>query len=402
MSPERSPHFGSGGDAELAGGVHAGSSDDDAAAWSTTTAARASPVPPARTFRGAPLWAWAQIAASVFAVSTAGVAFRRLPDVPPTLLASWRLQATSGVLAACLARRDLPAASPNLLSRWRASARQLITSGVFLGAHFALWVIGLQNTSLPRSLLLVCSTPLIISLGALACGFPVSLGELAGSALGVAGAALLAADPSRDASASVGPAPSWAGDVVSFGAAAAIVPYMLVGRESRKWMPLFMYACPVTLVAAIVTAAASLATESVWVFASAEGHEGEAGGEGDAHARRALFGWLLDPDAFVVVAYLALVPGMVGHTGYNAALRYVPPLVVSVSLTFEPLFGSLLGWAMGVADAPGWGTTWGGATLVLAVAAVVVSADARRETDAEPNRARGDGESDDRMMRSNA
>ena len=163
-----------------------------------------------------------------------------------------------------------------------------------------------------------------------------------------------------------------------------------------------MYACPVTLVAAIVTAAASLATESVWVFASAEGHEGEAGGEGDAHARRALFGWLLDPDAFVVVAYLALVPGMVGHTGPGAALRYVPPLVVSVSLTFEPLFGSLLGWAMGVADAPGWGTTWGGATLVLAVAAVVVSADARRETDAEPNRARGDGESDDRMMRSNA
>ena len=340
MSPERSPHFGSGGDAELPGGVHAGSSDDDAAAWSTTTAARASPVPPARTFRGAPLWAWAQIAASVFAVSTAGVAFRRLPDVPPTLLASWRLQATSAVLAACLARRDLPAASPDLLSRWRASARQLIASGVFLGAHFALWVIGLQNTSLPRSLLLVCSTPLIISLGALACGFPVSLGELAGASLGVAGAAFLAADPSRDVS--LGPAPSWAGDVVSFGAAAAIVPYMLVGHASREWMPLFMYACPVTLVAAIVTAAASLATESAGVFV----------GGGGVGARGALFGWLVDPEAFLVVAYLALVPGMVGHTGYNAALRYIPPLVVSVSLTFEPIFGSLLGWAMGVTDAP--------------------------------------------------
>lgn len=377
MSPERSPHFGSGGDAELAGGVHAGSSDDDAAAWSTTTAARASPVPPARTFRGAPLWAWAQIAASVFAVSTAGVAFRRLPDVPPTLLASWRLQATSAVLAACLARRDLPAASPDLLSRWRASARQLITSGVFLGAHFALWVIGLQNTSLPRSLLLVCSTPLIISLGALACGFPVSLGELAGASLGVAGAALLAADPSRDVS--LGPAPSWAGDVVSFGAAAAIVPYMLVGHASREWMPLFMYACPVTLVAAIVTAAASLATESAGVFV---GGGGVGAGVG-VGARGALFGWVVDPEAFLVVAYLALVPGMVGHTGYNAALRYIPPLVVSVSLTFEPIFGSLLGWAMGVTDAPGWGTASGGATILVAVAAVVVAADARREKDAD-------------------
>ena len=181
MSPERSPHFGSGGDAELPGASTPGPPTTMPPRGRRPPRARASPVPPARTFRGAPLWAWAQIAASVFAVSTAGVAFRRLPDVPPTLLASWRLQATSAVLAACLARRDLPAASPDLLSRWRASARQLIASGVFLGAHFALWVIGLQNTSLPRSLLLVCSTPLIISLGALACGFPVSLGELAGA-----------------------------------------------------------------------------------------------------------------------------------------------------------------------------------------------------------------------------
>ena len=179
--------------------------------------------------------------------------------------------------------------------------------GVFLGAHFALWVIGLQNTSLPRSLLLVCSTPLIISLGALACGFPVSLGELAGASLGVAGAAFLAADPSRDVS--LGPAPSWAGDVVSFGAAAAIVPYMLVGHASREWMPLFMYACPVTLVAAIVTAAASLATESAGVFV---GGGGVGAGVG-VGARGALFGWLVDPEAFLVVAYLALV-GMVGHT----------------------------------------------------------------------------------------
>ena len=137
----------------------------------------------------------------------------------------------------------------------------------------------------PRSLLLVCSTPLIISLGALACGFPVSLGELAGASLGVAGAAFLAADPSRDVS--LGPAPSWAGDVVSFGAAAAIVPYMLVGHASREWMPLFMYACPVTLVAAIVTAAASLATESAGC--SSEG-EGSARGSGSARGARSSVG----------------------------------------------------------------------------------------------------------------
>ena len=378
MSPERSPHFGSGGDAELAGGVHAGSSDDDAAAWSTTTAARASPVPPARTFRGAPLWAWAQIAASVFAVSTAGVAFRRLPDVPPTLLASWRLQATSAVLAACLARRDLPAASPNLLSRWRASARQLITSGVFLGAHFALWVIGLQNTSLPRSLLLVCSTPLIISLGALACGFPVSLGELAGASLGVAGAAFLAADPSRDVS--LGPAPSWAGDVVSFGAAAAaIVPYMLVGHASREWMPLFMYACPVTLVAAIVTAAASLATESAGVFVGGGGV-----GAGVGVGARGALRLARRPRGVSRRRVPRARPGDGGPHGVQrgvtvhstARRERVPDVRADIRESFGVGDG-------GDGRAGVGGTASGGATILVAVAAVVVAADARREKDAD-------------------
>ena len=69
---------------------------------------------------------------------------------------------------------------------------------------------------------------------------------------------------------------------------------MLVGHASREWMPLFMYACPVTLVAAIVTAAASLATESAGVFV---GGGGVGAGVG-VGARGALFGWLVDPRRF--------------------------------------------------------------------------------------------------------
>ena len=52
-----------------------------------------------------------------------------------------------------------------------------------------------------------------------------------------------------------------------------------------------------------------------------------------------------DPRSFAVVTYLALGPGLVGHTGYNSVLRYVSPLAVSISLTMEPLFGSVLGMA---------------------------------------------------------
>ena len=51
---------------------------------------------------------------------------------------------------------------------------------------------------------------------------------------------------------------------------------------------------------------------------------------------------MLEPHSFMVVAYLAVGPGLVGHTGMNGVLRHISPLVVSISLTLEPLFGSLL------------------------------------------------------------
>ena len=100
--------------------------------------------------------------------------------------------------------------------------------------------------------------------------------------------------------------------------------------------------------------------------------------------KRQVLGWLLGGDwrTFLVVSYLAVGPGLVGHTGYNAVLKHVSPLVVSVSLTLEPLLGTVLGYAAGVADAPGWRTAIGGAAMTVAVAVVVVAeANRKRRND---------------------
>jgi drug/metabolite transporter (DMT)-like permease len=275
------------------------------------------------------------------------------------------MQSTSAILAVG-AWRDASRADAELLARWRAAAPSLAASGACLGAHFGAWVAGLQNTSLAHSLLLVCCTPLLLALGALAMGFDVSRGEVAGAALGVAGVALVATD------AGSGGAPSgvtWAGDVLSLGGAAFIVGYMLVGHKLRAWMPLFMYAFPVTLVAAVALALASLIAREDVIIIAANDHRR------DATPPRVVLGWLLGGDwrTFLVVSYLAVGPGLVGHTGYNAVLKHVSPLVVSVSLTLEPLLGTVLGYAAGVADAPGWRTAIGGAAMTVAVAVVVVA-----------------------------
>ena len=332
----------------------------------------------ARPAFGAPLSAWAQLALAVLAVSTAGVAFGALPAVPPLALASWRMQSTSAILAVG-AWRDASRADAELLARWRASAPSLAASGACLGAHFGAWVAGLQNTSLAHSLLLVCCTPLLLALGALAMGFDVSRGEVAGAALGVAGVALVATDAGSSSGASSGV--TRAGDVLSLGGAAFIVGYMLVGHKLRAWMPLFMYAFPVTLVAAVALALASLiAREDVIIFFAAN----DRGRDDATPPPRVVLGWLLGGDwrTFLVVSYLAVGPGLVGHTGYNAVLKHVSPLVVSVSLTLEPLLGTVLGYAAGVADAPGWRTAIGGAAMTVAVAVVVVAeANRKRRND---------------------
>ena len=319
---------------------------------------------------GAPLWAWAQLAAAVLAISTAGVAFDRLPEVPPLRLASWRMQATSAVLLVG-ARREWRAADASArdFALRRDTLAMLVVSGMCLGAHFGLWVAGLQSTSLSHSLLLVSCTPLFLAFGAFALGFAVSRGELAGAALGVAGVALVAFDTRR---ASNLERVTWQGDVLSLGAAVAIIGYMHIGAELRKTMPLFLYAFPVT-----ATSAAFLSFAAVVV--------------GEPTSSEAwlldVFGWALaSPPSrllrrFAVVAYLALGPGLIGHTGYNAVLRHVTPLVVSTALTLEPALGSALGYFLGVADAPGAQTLLGGAAVVCAVA-TVIAASARRHEDA--------------------
>ena len=319
---------------------------------------------------GAPLWVWAQLAAAVLAISTAGIAFDRLPEVPPLRLASWRMQATSAVLLVG-ARREWRAADAPArdFALRRDTLAKLAVSGVCLGVHFGLWVAGLQSTSLSHSLLLVSCTPLFLAFGASALGFAVSRGELAGAALGVAGVALVAFDRRRATNLE---RVTWQGDVLSLGAAVAIIGYMHIGSELRKTMPLFLYAFPVTAMSAAFLSVAAVVvgeptSSEAWLLD--------------------VFGWALaSPPSrllrrFAVVSYLALGPGLIGHTGYNAVLRHVTPLVVSTALTLEPALGSALGYFLGVADAPGAQTLLGGAAVVCAVA-TVIAASARRHEDA--------------------
>ncbi|MEE3083637.1 MAG: DMT family transporter [Candidatus Thermoplasmatota archaeon] len=301
------------------------------------------------TSKSAPMHAWAILAIAVLAVSSAGAVFRTMDGIEPLLKAGWRLQATSLVLL------------PFFIYQLRTSDFQwdrrilliVLGSSICLWIHFGSWVWSLDHTSLTHSLLFVTAHPLVIVAGMIMLRMNPHRWEIIGAILGFTGAFITLQD------AKSGGEVTLLGDAAAFVGALAIVGYLAAGRvlRSEDGMPLFLYAFPVTAMAAIFLTIQSILQEGTTLEMSTV----------DTSA----IGWA-DPTWLLPVAYLALGPGLAGHTGINASLKWLPPLVISVAVVLEPLIGSLLGWAIGVESVPGMWTWFGGPFMVVGTALAII------------------------------
>lgn len=155
-----------------------------------------------------------------------------------------------------------------------------------------------------------------------------------------------------------------AGDFSGFLTAVFFCGYIIIGSHLRKWLPIFLYATPVTGFAALLLSVAALTVGEVHLLG--------AGNQG-------LFGWILDKKYLPKILYLAVVPGIIGHTGFNAVLKWLPALLVTLALTAEPLIGTFMGWAVHLAQVPGLWTYSGGAVLLTSTAIVVIASDRRQQ-----------------------
>lgn len=309
---------------------------------------------------GTPPWVWGLLVAAVFGVSSAGAIFQQVDSVPPLLRASWRLQLTSIILAplAYYQWRQLGHEEKTHYLSFRAWALML-ASGLALAAHFGAWVSSLDETTLTHSLLFVTAHPLVIVLGMLVLSsFVVDIRrplrmEMVGALVCFIGAGLtLLDDGQQQGDQTV----TFFGDALAFLGAVFVVGYIVVGRILRSWMPIFLYAFPVTLMGAFIL----LPFSFMW--------ETEAANFG-------IFGWL-EAEYFGWFLLLALLAGLLGHTGLNTCLRYISPLIVSTSVTLEPLIGSMIGWAFFDTGVPGPRTLLGGLILMGGLVLVVYTSEA--------------------------
>ena len=247
-----------------------------------------------------PSYVWAVLGIAIFGVSSAGAILTHVDEIPPLLRASWRLQLTALLLA------------PIALWQWNSTELRikrkvfeaknlkiLVGSGFFLALHFGFWVTSLDHTSLTHSLLFVTAHPLVVLIGMFFFVRKPSRLELIGGIAAFTGAGISLLDAGdAQGERSV----TFFGDQLAFLGAVFVVGYLVCGRILREWMPLFVYAFPVTLIGGLLLIPASWMLESKFSSLGAFGY-----------FTHSTLLW------FVLLAFIA---GVLGHTGLNYCLKY--------------------------------------------------------------------------------
>lgn len=270
----------------------------------------------------------------VFACSTAAVMIKA-STTHPFVLSAVRLLLASALLTPLFYRewrRHRDALPPGWLRRTAPPA-------LLLAAHFISWAYGARMT-------LTAQASLIVNLAPVALPFfllwlmkeRINGREVAGTVLALAGVLLLSA---RDAFTSGGDP---AGNLMCFGSMLLFAWYLALGRVNRDVPSLWLYVVPVYWQAAAVCSLAALP----WAGTLEAGSARE---------------WAL-------LAGLAVVPTIFGHSLLNLSMRVLRGQLVSLCNVGQFVFAGLMAWTLfGETPAP---LFYGSAALVVAGVALVV------------------------------
>ena len=295
---------------------------------------------------------------ALLAVSSAGVVLQSMSEVPPLLRASWRMQGTALILLPGFVYQFMRMDRGSISTRdWQV----ILASSAFLAIHFGAWVWSLDHTSLIHSLLFVSMHPLVLVLLMPIIGTAVRRGHVTGVLLGITGALLSMGDMEAGGEVTV------LGDAAAFVGAVTVVGYLLAGRHLRsaRQMPIFVYAFPVTLAAGIWLSLAAVSLEGVSLTSTLP--------------EASLLGWS-DVAWLPWIAYLSLGPGLCGHTGMNAVLRWITPITVSIIMLFEPVVGGIIGWLWTGDATLGLWTVLGGPLMLAGAIMVTIEEERSKST----------------------
>jgi len=255
---------------------------------------------------------YALLALAVLNISTASILVR-LAGVHGFVAATWRLILSALItwLLLALTRQPPPRPPPRDLALMTAS-------GAALALHFGLWMMSLFHLSVAVSVTIVDSYPALLAIaGVVLYGERPTRLQAAGAIAAIAGVGLLAWY-----SAGAGRAPEGGdpvlGSLLAFAGMLAVATYFIIGKRMRSEYTTLQYTGIVYSVAALVSAGITMTMGLP------------------------LTGY--PPRTYLLLALLALLPMIGGHTVINYALSRLSLLAATIPILGEPVGAALLAW----------------------------------------------------------
>ncbi len=290
----------------------------------------------------------------VLALAMVGFSFGgplvRLSNSDPITIAAWRLAFSLLIVSAFLI----------VSGEWRdwrkLTLRELtigIVAGICLALHFWAWNASIHLTTIAASVTLVNTQPVFVAaLSAIALKERPGRKQMLGIAIAIVGAIIIAAPDFISGQKASEPL---LGNIMALSAAVTAAIYYTIGRRLRGVLGLWSYA-------GLVYSSALVALIGIAL----------------------LRGVTLAPvprREISIFVGLALGPMLLGHTGLNWALKFLPAYVVNLTVLGEPVGGTLLGAIIpAIHQIPSVSTLVGGAVVL---AGIIVTAPASRSGPAE-------------------
>ncbi|MBA3560622.1 MAG: DMT family transporter [Gemmatimonadaceae bacterium] len=292
-----------------------------------------------------PLPVFAVLALSLIGISFAGPLVR-LSSAHPIAIAVWRL-------AFSLVLISVPLIFSRGWRQWRLlgvrNAALAGGAGVMLALHFWSWNTAVGMTSIAAAVVLVNVQPLIVGVVS-ATWLKEAPGNRQWVGIGIAMiGAIVVASPDLKGSAGLLENRALLGDLLAFAGAVTAALYYLSGRRLRQTLDIWPYvalvygACFLTLLLIAGLLRVPLAPQP--------------------------------PSEIAIFAALAVGPMLLGHTGMNWALKYLPAYVVNLTTLGEPIGATLLAAVLpGIREIPPAVTLIGGAIVLTGIAVALPKA----------------------------
>jgi drug/metabolite transporter (DMT)-like permease len=215
-----------------------------------------------------------------------------------------------------------------------------VLGGVCLALHFWAWNASIHLTTIAASVTLVGMQPAIVAvISAVALRESPTRQQIAGIAIAIIGATIIAAPDLRGGARGNAPL---LGNLLAISGALTAAVYYSIGRSLRKSLGVWAY----------VGIVYSTAFVALWVIARSRGAD-------------------LAPQPqreIAIFAGLALGPMLLGHTGMNWALKFLPAYVVNLTVLGEPVGATILGALIpAIRQIPSVATLVGGAIVLTGV-----------------------------------